>query len=188
MPGVPGPDAPAVGVGRAPAAVAHGDGLAVVAPTPAAEALGSDHGGDSSCGAQRRVERGGTGVLRPGRGGAGGHGPGQQRRGMHEQRLADAAVAASPDDAADARPEAALLELPAVPLGPSKRHLSLPGTRPGLANVRLLGVAPLRAGPIDARTVNPRDCRMRQSLPEEGTGCRNRLRIRYLQFIHEPTF
>lgn len=50
-PDLSGPDAPAVGVGRAPAAVACGDGLAVVAATPPAEALGPDHGGDSSRGA-----------------------------------------------------------------------------------------------------------------------------------------
>ncbi len=41
---------------------------------------------------------------------------------MHEERVADAAVASPPDDAADARPEAAVMERPAVPLrsGPHK--------------------------------------------------------------------
>ena len=46
-----------------------------------------------------------------GGGGARGHVPGQQRGGVHEQRAADAAIAAPANDPADARPEAALLEL-----------------------------------------------------------------------------
>ena len=68
-------------------------------------------------GAGPRVGCRGAGQLRAGRGGAGGHGAGQQRRGVHEQRAADAAVAAPADDPADAGPQAAVLELPGVPLG-----------------------------------------------------------------------
>ena len=60
-----------------------------------------------------------------GGGGAGGHVPGQQRRRVHEQRTPDATVAAQADDAADARPEAALLELPRVPLRPPDEGLPL---------------------------------------------------------------
>ena len=76
------------------------------------------------------------------------HGAGQQRRGVHEQRVADAAVAAPPDDPADARPEAAVLELPPVPLRPPQKDLPVPGPGPGVAHVRLLGVAPLRSGDL----------------------------------------
>ena len=101
-----------------------------------------------------RVGRGGAGQLRAGGGGAGGHGAGQQRGGVHEQRAADAAVAAPADDAADAGPQAAVLELPAVPLGAAEGRLSLPGLGAGVAHLRLLGVAPRRPGPVDATTVN----------------------------------
>ena len=103
--------------------------------------------------------------LRAGGGGAGGHGAGQQRGGVHEQRAADAAVAAPADDAADAGPQAAVLELPAVPLRAAEGRLPLPGVGPGVAHVRLLGVAPRRPGPVDATTVNSRKCRLRQVKP-----------------------
>jgi hypothetical protein len=98
----------------------------------------------------------------------GGYGPCRQRRGVHEQRVADAAGAAPPDDAADARPEAAVPELPPVPPGPTEGHLPLPGSGPRLAHPRLRGVAPLRSGPVDARTVNSWKCRMRQSPARTG--------------------
>jgi hypothetical protein len=92
--------------------------------------------------------------LRGGVGGPGGHVSGRQRRGEHERRAADAAVTAQADDAADARPEAALLELPSIrrrsPLG----GLPLLGPGPGSAHVRLLDAAPGRSGGTGAKTVN----------------------------------
>src|SRR6516165_241702 len=88
---------------------------------------------------------------------------------MHEQRVADAAVAAPADDAADVGPQAAVLELPAVPLRAAEGRLPLPGLGAGVAHLRLLGVAPHRPGPVDATTVNPRKCRLRQSRGTFGT-------------------
>src|SRR6516164_10309539 len=82
---------------------------------------------------------------------------------MHEQRVADAAVAAPADDAADVGPQAAVLELPAVSLRAQEGRLPLPGLGAGVAHLRLLGVAPHRPGLVDATTVNPRKCRLRQS-------------------------
>src|SRR5215468_4038647 len=82
---------------------------------------------------------------------------------MQEQRAADAAVATPADDATDAGPQAAVLELPAVPLRAAEGRLPLPGVGAGVAHLRLLGVAPRRPGPVDARTVNSRNSRVRQS-------------------------
>ncbi len=70
-----------------------------------------------------------------GGGGAGSHIPSQQRRGMHEQRVADATISAPADDPADARPEAAVLEYPSVPLGSEEGSMPLPGTGPGTAHL-----------------------------------------------------
>ena len=67
------------------------------------------------------------------------------------------------DDAADARPEAAVLEQPPVPLRPTERRLSLPISGPGIADVRLLGIAPGQSGGVDANTVNSRKCSCGQS-------------------------
>jgi hypothetical protein len=50
-PGLPGPDAPPAGAGRAAAGVARGDGLEVVAAAPPGAALGPGHGVDPRRGA-----------------------------------------------------------------------------------------------------------------------------------------
>src|SRR5690606_11146297 len=63
---------------------------------------------------------------------------------------------------ADAGPQAAVLELPPLRLRPAKGPLPVPGPGPGATNVRLLGAAADRSGPVDATTVNPTGWRMRQ--------------------------
>src|SRR5262245_3426916 len=83
---------------------------------------------------------------------------------MHEQRAPNAAVATPADDPADAGPQAAVLELPAVPLRAAEGRLPLPGVGAGVTHLRLLGAAAHRPGPIDATTVNTGKCRLRQSL------------------------
>src|SRR4051794_27248665 len=134
--------------------MARGDGLAVVAAAPPADADGPT----DSVGAGHRwrpsADRGGRSILRSGRGRAGGHRPPQHRRGVPEQRASDAAVAPPPDDAADARPEATVLELPTISLRPERRHRPLPGVGAGVAHVRLPGPAPVRPQEVGARTVN----------------------------------
>src|SRR5262245_31836257 len=114
----------------------------MVAATPPTQAIG--RADDTGPGGRTRLspDHGGTSVVRSGRGGAGGHVPGQQRGGMHEQRLADAAGPTPPHDPTDARPEATLLEYPSVPIGPAEGRLPVPGVGSGVADVRLLGLAP----------------------------------------------
>src|SRR6516165_9004543 len=82
---------------------------------------------------------------------------------MHEQCAADAAVATPADDPADAGPQAAVLELPAVPLWAAERCLPLPGVGAGVTHLRFLGAAAHRPGPVGATTVNTGKCRLRQS-------------------------
>ena len=87
---------------------------------------------------------GGTALLRPGRSGAGELGAGQQRRGVHEQRVTNAAVASRPDNPVNAGPEAAVLERLAVPLQSSEGRQPVSSSQPGVTPKRLLGVTPLR--------------------------------------------
>src|SRR5262249_21069938 len=161
-PGLPGPDASSAGCGRAAAGVARSDGLAMVAPARPARRIGPDHGVAPRGGAGPRVGRAGARQLRGGRWGAGGGGPGQQRRGVPEERAADAAGEAPADDPADARPEATVLELPGVPLRAAEGHLPRPSLGARVAHLRLLGATTRRPGSVDATTVNPRKCRVRQ--------------------------
>jgi hypothetical protein len=95
---------------------------------------------------------------------------GAKRQGIDARGPARAAGAAwwraiAAFEEADARPQAAVLELPAVPLRAAEGRLPLPGLGAGVAHLRLLGVAPRRPGPVDATTVNAGNCRLRQSLP-----------------------
>src|SRR3954447_24695219 len=101
--------------------------------------------------------------LRPDRGDPGQYVPGQQRGGMHEQRAADAAVAAQADDPTDARPEAALLELPCVEGGQAEGPLPVSETGPAATDVRLLGAPPERSRAAGTRTVRHEGYAVRQS-------------------------
>ena len=84
---------------------------------------------------------------------------------MQEPRAPNAAVATPEDDPTDAGPQAAVRELPAVPLRAAEGRLPLPGVGAGVTHRRLLGAAAHRPGPIDATTVNTGKCRLRQSRP-----------------------
>ena len=83
-----------------------------------------------------------AGVVPAGRRGAARDGAGQQRGGVHEQRAADAPVAASDGDPGDAGPEAAVLELPRVPRREAERPLPVRAPGAEAAQLRLLGPAP----------------------------------------------
>ena len=84
------------------------------------------------------------------------------RRGVPEQRVADAAGTAAADESGDARPEAAVLELPPLPQRPPQGPLSLRVAGAGTADLRLLGSAPHGPRTTDSRTVNYRSCGVRQ--------------------------
>src|SRR4051794_28868727 len=100
---------------------------------PGAESLGRD----GLCRRRAPTPRPGrASVLWPHRSDPGGYSPGQQRGRMQEQRLANAAVTAPPDDPTDAQPEAPLLELPPVSLWPQEQEASVPSLGPAIAHVR----------------------------------------------------
>ena len=145
--------------------VARGDGLALVAAAPPVRRQSDPLMAlVRAVGRERPLtERGAVRRYDARVGGAGGHGPGQQRGGVHEQRAADAAVAAPPDDAADARPEAALLELPSVPLRPEEGRLPYRALGLDLPTFDFWELLQTDSGPVDATTVNSRKYRMRQS-------------------------
>src|SRR3954452_13981088 len=109
-----GSDASAPGGGRAPNRVARRAGVASVAAT--ASGLGGESPGRPYLYRGRAAAAGGgrASRVRPDRGDPGEYVPGQQRGGMYEQRVTDAAVEAQADDPTDARPEAAVLEQPCV--------------------------------------------------------------------------
>ena len=65
------------------------------------------------------------GIVPEGGDGLATNGPRQQCRGVHEQRVADAPGSASDGHAADAGPQAAVLELPSVPKRQASSPLSL---------------------------------------------------------------
>src|SRR5947209_7789825 len=103
--------------------------LVASAPPPSIAVERTDRGGPRG-GTRPRVGRLGADLLRGRSSGAGVDGAGQQRGGVHEQRLADAAVAAQADDAADAGPEAAVLEQPRPGFRPEEGRVSVPASGP----------------------------------------------------------
>jgi hypothetical protein len=161
-PGLPGPDAPPAGAGRAAAGVARGDSLEVVAAAPPGAALGPGHG---------------VWIRAVGRG----------RALSAEEHAPYARVAAVLGDTFRAssaveclnsvlrmqqsrhrRMTQPMLDLKRLywntrPLRPPQGRLPVPAAGPGAAHVRLLGVASHRPGPVDATTVNSRECRVRQA-------------------------
>src|SRR4051794_13399893 len=163
QPQLPGSDASAPGGGRAPKRLARRASVALVeaaASGPCGKPAGRTHLGvdlataSGGCRASR---------LRPDRGDPGEYVPGQQRGGMHEQRVADAAVAAQADEPTDARPEAALLELPCVEGGQAEGPLPVSETGPAATDVRLLGAPPERSRAAGTRTVRHEGYAVRQS-------------------------
>src|SRR3954471_19429722 len=102
----------------------------LVAPAPPALVVERTDRGRPRGGTGPRVGRFGAGLLRGGGGGAGVGGASQRRGGVHEQRLADAAVTAQADDAGDAGPEAAVLEQPRPGSRPEEGRVSVPAPGP----------------------------------------------------------
>src|SRR3954454_4127141 len=88
---------------------------------------------------------------------------------MHEQRLADAAGASPQDDSTEARPETPVLELSSIPIWSPEEAMPIPGLGAGVAPLQFLGAASNRPRPPDARTVNFKNCCVRQSPIRNGT-------------------
>src|SRR5262249_35070136 len=160
---VPGAAAPAVGAGGAGQPVARDVGAAVVA-APTRRCERSAAGGVlRAAGGMPASGRGGLGGGgRPGGWGSEGGGTCQQCRGVCQQRLAYAAGATSYPQPGNAGPQAAVLELPALPLRETEGQVPLPASGGLLTHLRLLGTIAARPGQTAGRTVKSTPCGVRR--------------------------